>query len=119
MNSSRLSKARATEVQAARSTTSAGEPDHFGSRCAGGAATGAARVLVLGSERAEFGMLADAAREVRAVRADEVLEPPGSLAGAGREYVRGVTKEALVVLDGAVLLQDRRLFIDQDLHTGP
>jgi purine-binding chemotaxis protein CheW len=85
----------------------------------GASATGAARVLVLGTERAEFGMLADAAREVRAVRADEVLEPPGSLAGAGREYVRGVTKEALVVLDGAVLLQDRRLFIDQDEHTGP
>ncbi len=78
-----------------------------------------ARVLVLGTARAEFGMLADAAREVLAVRTDEVLEPPGSLAGAGREYVRGVTKEALVVLDGEVLLQDRRLFIDQDEDTGP
>jgi purine-binding chemotaxis protein CheW len=78
-----------------------------------------ARVLVLGAERAEFGMLADAAREVRVVRADEVLEPPGATAGAAREYVRGVTREALVVLDGAVLLQDRRLFIDQDENTGP
>jgi chemotaxis signal transduction protein len=71
-------------------------------------------VLVLGTDRAELGLLADAAHEVRRVRADEVLEPPGSVAGPGREYVRGVTSEALVVLDGAVLLQDRRLFIDQD-----
>jgi purine-binding chemotaxis protein CheW len=77
-----------------------------------------ARVLVLGGERAEFGLLADAAREVRVVRADEVLQPPGAVAGAGREYVRGVTKEALVVLDGAVLLGDRRLFIDLDENTG-
>jgi purine-binding chemotaxis protein CheW len=73
-----------------------------------------ARVLVLGGERAEFGLLADAAREVRGVQADEILEPPGAVAGAGREYVRGVTKEALIVLDGAVLLGDRRLFIDWD-----
>jgi purine-binding chemotaxis protein CheW len=71
------------------------------------------RVLVLGVERAEFGVLADEAHEVRMLRTDEVLEPPGSVAGVGREYLRGVTQEALIVLDGAALLQDGRLFIDQ------
>jgi purine-binding chemotaxis protein CheW len=86
---------------------------------AGQAPTERSRVLVLGGERVEFGLLADAAHEVRALRADAVLEPPGSVAGAGREYVRGVTSEALIVLDGAVLLQDRRLFIDQDEGMGP
>jgi purine-binding chemotaxis protein CheW len=82
------------------------------------AQTESSRVLVLGTERAEFGLLADAAHEVCRLRQDEVLEPPGSVAGPGREYVRGVTKEALVVLDGAVVLQDRRLFIDQDEGVG-
>jgi hypothetical protein len=48
-----------------------------------------------------------------ALRTEDVLEPPGSLTGAGRDWVRGVTRDALVVLDGAVLLKDRRLFIDQ------
>jgi purine-binding chemotaxis protein CheW len=76
------------------------------------------RVLVLGVERVEFGMLADAVHEVRTLRIDELLEAPASVAGVGREYLRGVTKEALVVLDGAVLLQDTRLFIDQDEATG-
>jgi purine-binding chemotaxis protein CheW len=72
------------------------------------------RVLVLGEDRAEFGVLADAAHEVRALRADEVLPPPASVAGAGREFLRGVTGEALIVLDGGVLLRDGRLFIDQE-----
>jgi len=36
-----------------------------------------------------------------------------SAAGPGREYLRGVSAGGLVVLDGAVLLRDSRLFIDQ------
>jgi purine-binding chemotaxis protein CheW len=72
------------------------------------------RVLVLGGDRTEFGVLADAVHEVTPLRVGEVGEPPASVAGAGRDYLRGVTAGALVVLDGAVLLADRRLFIDQE-----
>jgi purine-binding chemotaxis protein CheW len=79
--------------------------------------TDRSRVIVLGGERAEFGVLADAVHEVTTLRIDEVAEPPASVAGAGRDYLRGVTKDALIVLDGAVLLRDGRLFIDQAEET--
>ncbi len=75
------------------------------------------RVIVLGGERAELGVLADGAHEVMTLRIDEVFEPPGSVAGIGREYLRGVTKDALIVLDGAALLQATQLFIDQGEET--
>jgi purine-binding chemotaxis protein CheW len=78
-----------------------------------------ARVLVLGTDRDELGLLADAAHEVRALRIDAVLEPPGSLEGFGRNILRGVTADALIVLDGAALLRDPRLFIDQGEESGP
>lgn len=77
------------------------------------------RVIVLGGDRAEFGVLADAVYEVTPLRVDEVREPPASVGGAGRDYLRGVTAAALVVLDGAVLLADRRLFIEQTEEAGP
>ena len=80
--------------------------------------TDQSRVVVLGDERAEFGVLADAAHEVILLRRDELLEPPGSVTGLGHEYLRGVTSDALIVLDGAVLLQDARLFIDQEDEAG-
>lgn len=80
--------------------------------------TDLARVLVLGDERPEFGVLADAAHEVTTLRLDEVHEAPDSAAGVGREYLRGVTKDALIVLDGAALLHDGRLFIDQGEEAG-
>jgi purine-binding chemotaxis protein CheW len=71
------------------------------------------RVLVLGVDRDEFGVLADAAHEVRPLRIDAILAPPGSFEGAGRSNLRGVTAEALVVLDGAALLRDPGLVVDQ------
>jgi purine-binding chemotaxis protein CheW len=75
--------------------------------------TDLSRVLVLGGDRPEFGVLADAVHEVMALPTAEVLEPPATVAGIGREYLRGVTGDALIVLDGAILLQDRRLFLDE------
>jgi purine-binding chemotaxis protein CheW len=80
--------------------------------------TESAKVIVLGGERDEFGILADATEEVTTLRIDELLEPPESLDGIGRQYVRGVTEHALIVLDGAVLLKDERLIIDQGEEIG-
>jgi len=80
---------------------------------AGAGPTGLARVIALGDERAEFGVLADAVHEVTTLRIDEVHEPPASVAGPGRDWLRGVTAGALLVLDGAALLRDGRLFIDE------
>lgn len=75
--------------------------------------TDLARVVVLGAAHAELGVLADEAHELRVLSVAELLEPPGSVAGIGREYLLGVTKDALIVLDGVRLLADPRLFIDQ------
>ena len=61
----------------------------------------------------EFALLADKVHEVITLRTDQVLDWQGSATGVGRQFVRGVTEGALIVLDGAALLQDDRLFIDQ------
>jgi purine-binding chemotaxis protein CheW len=70
------------------------------------------RVLVLGGERVEFGILADSVEEIQRLHRTALLETPGSVSGIAREYLRGVTADALIVLDGAVLLRDQRFFID-------
>ncbi len=87
---------------------------------AAGPATEQNRVMVLGRERIEFGVLTDAVHEVALLRVDELREPPDSVSGAVAEYVRGVTADALILLDGAALLTDTRLYIDlgDDLPEG-
>ncbi|MBI4565717.1 MAG: chemotaxis protein CheW [Planctomycetes bacterium] len=75
--------------------------------------TDLSRLVVLGTEHAEFGVLADEALGVTDLRRQDLAPPPASVAGIGREYLRGVTREALILLDAAALIGDRRLFVDQ------
>jgi purine-binding chemotaxis protein CheW len=76
-----------------------------------------ALVLVLGGERAEFGLVADVVHEVRTLRREEIHPAPATCPRP--EYLRGVTAGALTVLDGAALLADGRLFIDQGEDATP
>lgn len=62
------------------------------------------RVMVLGEDRARFGVLADAVRELVTLPATQVREPPEGLA-AKREYLRGVTADAVLVLDAGALIR--------------
>jgi purine-binding chemotaxis protein CheW len=73
--------------------------------------TDLSRLLVLGQDRKELGLLADDVREVKRMRREEILDPPEELAAIGRGLLLGVTKEAEIVLDGEGLLRDPRLFL--------
>jgi purine-binding chemotaxis protein CheW len=70
-------------------------------------------VIILGGGRDEFGVLADAVDEVATLRTEDVLEPVGSVLGIDRQHLRGVTRGALIVLDGAGLIRDDRLVVEQ------
>jgi purine-binding chemotaxis protein CheW len=70
-------------------------------------------VIVLGGQRNEFGLLADAVGEVRTLPTREVFAVQAAATGPDRQSLRGVTEDGLIVLDGAVLLQDDRLIVDQ------
>ena len=80
--------------------------------------TDRSRVVVLGLERTEFGILVDEAREIARLHPADVVSPPESVAGVGREFLLGVTREALILLDGAALLRDPRLYVNQDGRAG-
>ena len=73
-----------------------------------------AKALILGAERAEFGVVADAAHETARRSADEALAPSSFLGGAARDLLRGVASDGLLILDGERLLTDERFFIDRE-----
>jgi purine-binding chemotaxis protein CheW len=82
-----------------------------------GAPTGAlddlAVVIILGGDRPEFGLLADALEESARISDEDVL-PLQSRRGAegDREIVRGVTRDARLVLDAPALIA-RQMSADQ------
>jgi len=70
------------------------------------------RVIFLGKDRIEFGILADSVEEILEIPADEVTPRPWQGDGATSG---GVTPTAISVLDADALIADQRLIID---HTG-
>lgn len=68
-----------------------------------------AKVVVLGSDGAELGLLVDAADQVMRLAGDQLHTAPDSLAPERRELLQGVTQDGVIVLDGPKLLADARL----------
>jgi purine-binding chemotaxis protein CheW len=73
--------------------------------------TDRSRVIVVGGEAVEFGIIADAVEAVTRLPASALVADAAFEGKRGGECVRGVTGDALIVLDGAALLRDPRLFI--------
>ena len=69
------------------------------------------RVIVVGAEEVEFGIIADSVQAVLRLPADTFVADAAFEGERGGECVRGVTRDAMIVLEGAALLKDRRLFI--------
>ncbi len=74
------------------------------------------KVIIVRDEGMEFGILADAVLGVRTVPLAGLQPSLPTLTGVREEYLRGVTKERLVVLDGKKLVNDRRLVVHEDME---
>jgi purine-binding chemotaxis protein CheW len=68
------------------------------------------RIVVLGENRREFGLLADAASEILYVPRTRLAQTETAW---GRTYLQGVSPDGVIVLSGEALLNDPRLTIDQ------
>jgi purine-binding chemotaxis protein CheW len=71
----------------------------------GGALSDLARVVVVGGERGEFGLLADSIEGILPVDRAEVLPPPRQSDDEGSRYVAGMTRDAVLLLDAGALVR--------------
>ena len=69
------------------------------------------RVIVVGAAEAEFGIIADTVQDVSELARDGFVADPGIAPERGRDCIQGVTQDATIVLDGAALIAEPRLFI--------
>jgi purine-binding chemotaxis protein CheW len=76
--------------------------------------TDLSKVIVIGDGQTEFGLLADGVAGVRSIALLEIQPPLPTLTGVREAYLKGVTKERLVILDGAAILADPKLIVRDD-----
>lgn len=75
------------------------------------------RVIVLAGGGSEFGLLADSVGEVRRVTVSDLQEGLPTLTGMRERFLRGITGQMLAVLDGARLLGDAGLKVNEKVTT--
>jgi len=71
------------------------------------------KVIILHSADMEFGILADSIIGVRNILLSELKTSLPTLTGIREEYLKGVTKEREIILDGGKLLSDKSIIVNE------
>lgn len=72
------------------------------------------KVIILSSDRLEFGILADVVEGTRSVAWKDVLEVPPGTIDVGEQYLKGMTEDHVVLLDAESIVNDKQLIVDQE-----
>ena len=73
------------------------------------------KVIVVRTHQMELGILADAVLGVRTIPLNQFQTSLPTLTGIRAEYLKGITKEPLVVLDVAKILSDEKIVVNDDV----
>jgi purine-binding chemotaxis protein CheW len=73
------------------------------------------KVLILDNGKMEFGILADVVHGTQSVDNDDIKSIPPTVTGIGEEYIKGVTTDMLIVLDGEKLLSDSNIVVNDEV----
>jgi purine-binding chemotaxis protein CheW len=73
------------------------------------------KVIIIRDGAMEFGLLADAITGVRLIPVTALKPSLPTLTDIRSEYLRGVTEERLVVLDGKTILSDRKIVVHEEI----
>jgi len=73
--------------------------------------TDRSRIIIFGDAAIEFAIVADTVQSVVQLPVVDFLTEPVFEGKHGRNCVQGVTRDALIVLDGSALMSDQRLFL--------
>lgn len=69
--------------------------------------------IVLGRDSAEVGFATDGVGKILMLEQDEILEAPDALRQE-RDFIQGITKDGVILLNGDKLLDDPRLFLGRE-----
>ncbi len=75
------------------------------------------KVIVVHANQMELGILADAIVGVRSIALEEFQPALPTLTGIRAEYLKGITKDPMVVLDVEKILSDEKILVNEAVNT--
>ncbi len=76
------------------------------------------KVIIVHANHMELGILADAILGVRGIALEELHPALPTLTGVREDYLKGITKDPLVVLDIERILSDEKILVNDEVDTG-
>ena len=73
------------------------------------------KVIILCNEQMEFGIVADVVEGMQTFAPEDILETPPTLTEIGKKYLKGVTKEHIVVLEAERILNDKKIIVNEEV----
>lgn len=73
------------------------------------------RVIILRDDQMEFGILADVVHGTQEIELEDIRAVPPTVSGIGEEYLKGVTKESLIILNAEKLLSDKNIVVNDEV----
>jgi purine-binding chemotaxis protein CheW len=73
------------------------------------------KVIILRSDKMEFGILADSIITTRLVRRSELQSHLPTLTGVREEYLRGVAPDGAIILDAGKILADKGIIVQEEV----
>ncbi len=77
------------------------------------------KVIVVHADHMELGILADAILGVRSITPEEFHPALPTLTGIRAEYLKGITKDPLVVIDMEKILSDEKILVNEVVNAAP
>jgi purine-binding chemotaxis protein CheW len=75
------------------------------------------KVIVVHADHMELGILADVILGVRSITLEELQPALPTLTGIREEYLKGITRDPMVVLDAAKILADEKILVNDEVDT--
>jgi len=73
------------------------------------------RVIILCNDQMEFGILADVVHGTHNIEPEEIQVVPFTVSGIGEKYLKGVTKEHILVLEAESILNDEKIIVNEQV----
>jgi len=73
------------------------------------------KVIILCNDQMEFGILADVVHGTQTIEVEDIQVVPFTVSGIGEEYLKGVTKESLIVLNAERILSDNSIIVNEEV----
>ena len=74
------------------------------------------KVIVLNNDDMEFGILADKMHGTETIPVSEIQPPLSTLTGIKSQYLKGIAKECLIILNAAKILSDPKIIVHEEVE---